>query len=119
MDPACSSSLDEHLDQLLTDGQWVGDEGRSWQADTHINPAILRDADNPVTATEIVPVWHGSLDATPGALCLLAFIAEPNRKVITGWTQVVNHEAALDLARWLARHVVTSGLLTREELLGE
>ena len=118
MDPACSSSLDWHLDQLLADGQWIGDEGRSWQADTHINPAILRDADNPVTATEIVPVWHGSLDATPGPLCLLAFIAEPNRKVMNGWTQL-NHEAALELTRRLARHAVTSGLLTREELLGK
>ena len=118
MDPACEPSLDWHLDQLLTDGQWVGDEGRSWQADTHLNPAIRQDAQNPVPATGVAPVWHGSLDATPGPLCLLAFVSEPDRKVITGWTQV-DHEAALELTRRLARHAVTSGLLTREELLGE
>ena len=118
MDQACESSLDWHLDQLLTDGQWVGDEGRSWQADTHLNPAISRDAHNPVPATGVAPVWHGSLDATPGPLCLLAFVSEPDPKVITGWTQV-DHEAALELTRRLARHAVTSGLLTREELLGE
>lgn len=119
MDSACRSTLDWHLDQLLTDGQWIGDEGRSWQADTHLNPAILRNAHNPVPATGIVPVWHGTLDTAPGPLCLLSFINEPNRKVMTGWTQVVNHEAALDLTRWLARHVVTSGLLTRQQILGE
>ena len=118
MDPACTSSLDWHLDQLLEDGQWVGDEGRSWKADTHLNPASLWAAHDPVMAAGILAVWHGSLDATPGPLCLLSFVSEPNRKVMNGWTQL-NHEAALELTRRLARHVVTSGLLTEEELLRE
>lgn len=118
MDPACELSLDQHLDQLLSDGQWVGDEGRSWQADTHLNPGSLWAAHDPVQATGVVPVWHGTLDATPGPLCLLSFVSQPNQKVITGWTQV-DHEAALELTRRLARHAVTSGLLTSEELLGD